>query len=563
MVSTTQTPTPMHRREPLIGIVLGGRYRIDAPLGRGGTGRVFRGTQLNIGRTVAIKVLRFDLAPEARELFELRFLREASRAGALAHPNVVTIHDFDRTDDGTCYIVMEMVRGRSLAQAIAEGPMQPARVLAIFEQMVSGLRAAHAAGMIHRDVKPGNILLVPDPDGRDFVKLVDFGLVKATQDKTVTADGVFLGTPNYVAPEQARGLGGDHRSDLYSTGVVMYRCLTGRLPFEGDNPTSVVMAHIRQPYPPMSSRNAEVQVPEEVEAIVRKCLPKDPLERFADAGEMLRAIRRVRFALYPDYDLRAPTPPPPTVPLAVEAPSRTSEEVRRVFFGALTGWFGRRRRLGDPMAARPLPTPLRAGIVTALIIFTAFTGLVLLRTGLRPTRIPIAPAVEEGPAATAAPTRSTSVRSSAAEQDPVVPVRTIGTAPVGPEAVAPPSSLWGPVDLEAGSVSVVQAGPAEAEMLSGSWSGRARGEEVHAELKFGTGGMVTGVIRSVRGNRETTRRVFGEHEVGDRGVVEVQFTETEGLRPATWTGTITDDRLDGQVEARGREVEGFSLVRAP
>ncbi len=342
--------------EPLYGALLGGKYRVEGLLGRGGTGNVYRAIQEPIGRAVAVKLLRVDLPPEEQRQFEIRFLREASQAGALQHPNVVTVHDFGRQDDGTCYIVMELLRGRALKDVLKEGPMPARRALDVFEQMIRGLRAAHAKGMVHRDVKPGNIYLLAGDDGRDLVKILDFGLVKdldalgglddggqsaslipdddTSSESTVTRHGLFLGTPHYVAPEQARGARVDGRADLYSAGVVLYRMVTGVLPFYDRDPAVMAQAHVSSPYPPMRERAPEVAVPELVEEVVRRCMEKEPGQRYPDADALLADLLVVRRSLEGEgaalsestaslvQPLPALTPPPTITPVAPVAPRR-------------------------------------------------------------------------------------------------------------------------------------------------------------------------------------------------------------------------------------------------
>lgn len=371
-------------RDPLLGVLLGGKYRVDGVLGHGATGRVYRAIQEPISRSVAVKVLRPDLPPDEQRSFEIRFLREASQAGALQHPNVVTVHDFGRADDGTCYIVMEMLRGRSLKDLLKEGPVPAARALDIFEQMVRGLRAAHASGMVHRDVKPGNVFLLRGEERRDFVKILDFGLVKdldavtavsdpmgleslsiddLSTEATVTRHGVFLGTPHYVPPEQARGARVDGRADLYSAGVVLYRMVTGKLPFYDKNAAVMALAHIQSPYPPMAERAPEVRVPEPVEALVRRCMEKDPDARPADADALLAEIAATRKALHLNEvttqpviaeataTLSQPILPPPLL-LPAPAPERSRSRIGLVA-AALMGLFA----LVAAYVAWPEPTP--------------------------------------------------------------------------------------------------------------------------------------------------------------------------------------------------------------
>ncbi len=286
--------------DPLLGCILGGKYRVLSVVARGGTGKVYRARQEPIGRTVAVKVMRPDLDPEGRDRFEERFLREASMAGQLQHPNVVTVHDFGRTDDGACFIVMEHLAGVSLKRVLKQGPMPPERALLVFEQIARGLRHAHRANLVHRDMKPGNVILLKGDDGTDYVKVLDFGLVKADDDGAITKDGTFLGTPHYVSPEQARGEEADARADLYSVGVMLYAALTGKLPFyTKNNPMAIAISHVRDPYPPMAERVPEVRVPAELERLVKQLMAKDREERLPDSDTLLAELKRVRRLLYP------------------------------------------------------------------------------------------------------------------------------------------------------------------------------------------------------------------------------------------------------------------------
>ena len=288
--------------DPMIGEILDGKVRLEELLGRGGTGRVYAGTQVSLGRRVAVKVMRPDLDPEDDRGFEDRFFREASLAGRLQHPNIVTVHDYGRSADGVCYIIMELLGGSDLKSLMQQGPIPSGRALVIFEQIVRGLRAAHRSGLVHRDVKPGNIRLVEGEDGRDFVKVLDFGLVKGGPDAEITNDGTFLGTPHYASPEQVRGHEADGRSDLYSVGVMFYRALCGRLPFWSNNPMAIAMSQVRDPYPPMEERAPGVAVDPGLEAIARRCMHKDPAHRYADADGLLMDLVAARRLLVPDLE---------------------------------------------------------------------------------------------------------------------------------------------------------------------------------------------------------------------------------------------------------------------
>ncbi|MDG1481523.1 MAG: serine/threonine protein kinase [Myxococcota bacterium] len=284
----------------LVGATLGGKYLIEYRLARGGTGAVYRAIQHPIHRPVAIKVMRPDLPEEELENFEQRFLKEASQMGSLQHPNIVTVHDFGRTEDGACFIVMELLEGETLKDALRSGPMSLESGLEVSLQLTRGLRHAHRAGMIHRDIKAGNAMLIRDPDGRFQTKLLDFGLVKSLDEVSVTGAGSFIGTPHYASPEQARGLTADFRSDIYSLGVLMYRIFTGRLPFYRRNPMAIAIAHIQEPFPPMGHRAPESDVPEAIEAVVRRCMEKAPGDRFPDAAALFEALNELRQQLAPN-----------------------------------------------------------------------------------------------------------------------------------------------------------------------------------------------------------------------------------------------------------------------
>lgn len=319
------------RVDPLVGVVLGGKYRLEGLIARGGTGAVYRAIQHPIDRAVAVKLMRPDLDEAGRASFEERFLREAAQLGRLQHPNIVTVHDFGRTPVGECYIVMEMLEGSTLKEALSGGAMNVAWGLDIAIQIARGLRAAHRKGLTHRDIKAGNIILVPDEDGKPRAKLLDFGLVKALDEHTLTSAGVFIGTPHYVSPEQAQGLVADPRSDIYSLGVLMYRIFTGKLPFYSRNAMAIAMAHVQDPLPLIAERAPEVDVPAEIEGIIRRCMMKDPAARFSDAQPLYEALLAVRQQRFPELGVhtesieRAP-PLPPSVQSIVPTTthSRTS-----------------------------------------------------------------------------------------------------------------------------------------------------------------------------------------------------------------------------------------------
>jgi len=275
----------------LIGQVLDGRYKIEDVLGQGGMGMVFRATQTSVHRPVAVKTLNPSLAA-APQFFE-RFRREAEIASRLHHPNVITIYDFGRAQDGTCYYVMELLEGESLRELVKrDGPMTLRRAVDVIEQACRGLAHAHEQGAVHRDIKPHNIM-VQQLDGRDFVKVLDFGLVKALEqdeEEQLTSTGQVLGTPQYMPPEQAGGEGVDHRSDLYSMGGVFYYCLTGTSPYGANSVRKALTAALTQPPPTVAAKRQGAPVPKALEDFFQKALAREKEDRYQGAQEFIDAM---------------------------------------------------------------------------------------------------------------------------------------------------------------------------------------------------------------------------------------------------------------------------------
>ncbi len=286
----------MHRTvaDPLIGRVLDGRYRIGPRIARGGMATVYEALDERLDRPCAVKVMHAGLGED--EDFVARFVREARSAARLSHPNVVGVFD-QGDDDGTLFLAMEHVAGHTLRDVIrTEAPLSPARALALLEPVLSALAAAHAAGLIHRDVKPENVLIADD--GR--VKVADFGLARAVSAETqhTATGGVLIGTVSYLAPELVVENRSDARSDVYAAGVLLYELLTGRKPHEGDSPIQVAYKHVHQDVPPPSA--AVTGIPPYVDALVARATARDAQLRPADARVLLHQVRRVRDALAHD-----------------------------------------------------------------------------------------------------------------------------------------------------------------------------------------------------------------------------------------------------------------------
>jgi len=272
---------------------VGGRYEIGELLGRGGMAEVRKGNDTRLGRVVAVKRLRTDLASD--QTFQARFRREAQSAASLNHPSIVAVYDTgeelstDGTDVAQPYIVMEYVAGRTLRDILREGrKILPERALEITAGVLSALDYSHRAGIIHRDIKPGNVMLTPGGD----VKVMDFGIARAISDasSTMTQTAAVVGTAQYLSPEQARGETVDSRSDVYSTGCLLYELLTGRPPFVGESPVAVAYQHVREQAPPPSSLDEDL--PAEVDAIVMKALAKRVEDRYQSAAAMKADIDR-------------------------------------------------------------------------------------------------------------------------------------------------------------------------------------------------------------------------------------------------------------------------------
>jgi serine/threonine-protein kinase len=347
--------------------VLGERYEIGGVLGRGGMAEVHRGRDLRLGREVAVKVLRSDLARDPS--FQVRFRREAQAAASLNHPAIVAVYDTgeDRTGSGaTPYIVMEYVEGETLRDVLRrEGRLSPERAMSLSADICGALDFSHRNGIVHRDVKPGNVMITP----QGTVKVMDFGIARAVSDSaaTMTSTAAVIGTAQYLSPEQARGESVDARSDVYSVGCLLYELVTGAPPFTGDSPVSVAYQHVREDPRLPSSINPEI--PPELDAILLKAMSKNPANRYQSAADMrndlLRAIAGQR----------------------VEATPVMGDEEKTTILGAAPAAYGydrddrwddedeeayqrqRRRRL--ILIASVVGVLLLAGIVTAILVLTS------------------------------------------------------------------------------------------------------------------------------------------------------------------------------------------------
>jgi serine/threonine-protein kinase len=331
--------------DPLVGQVLDGRYRIESRIARGGMATVYLARDLRLDRTVAIKVMHAGLASD--EDFVARFIGEAKAAAALSHPNVVAVYD-QRTDGEHVFLVMEYVPGRTLRDALTSlGRFGPRAALEIIQPVLAALGAAHRAGLVHRDVKPENVLITEDGQ----VKVADFGLARAETASKMTKTGMIIGTVGYLAPEQVLSGSADVRSDVYAAGVMLFELLTGHLPHQADTPLAVAYKHVNETVPPPS--HLVPGIPRQVDDLVTDATSHDPARRPQDANQYHAEVAEVSGGLPRDFDRRmeestrgatsvfeAPAPghtavlDPRTMPAGEYAPQRTRTD-RAI--GALTG----------------------------------------------------------------------------------------------------------------------------------------------------------------------------------------------------------------------------------
>ncbi|MBO6937811.1 MAG: protein kinase [Deltaproteobacteria bacterium] len=364
----------IQRQDPLVGTLVDGRYQVIAPIAEGGMGRVYRAHHQTANRTVALKVLTGDCAPQHKDVREARFLREARVISGLAHPNVVQVYDFGVLPNGELYYVMEFIAGEPLADIVFDdAPMPVSRVTQLGLQMAAGLQAAHEQGIVHRDLKPENVIVV-EQNGEQVAKVVDFGIAKILGDtgKKLTRTGIVTGTPHYISPEQARAGELDTRSDVYSFGVMLYEMAVGKLPFDVDDESWVALleAHIRQQPPPPSAHGVDIGP---LEGIILRCLEKHPDARFQSMAELAAALERPETA--PRYTPAPYVPdangPPHVRPSTIPASALPMRKVPRavwlagvavlaVLLGVGGWWLTTMLREREPVPATtalPAPTP--------------------------------------------------------------------------------------------------------------------------------------------------------------------------------------------------------------
>ena len=383
------------------------RYRLDALIAEGGMGEVWRATDLLLAREVAVKLLRPGAAQD--ELGLTRFRAEAQYAGSLSHPNIARVYDYGAGEPAARpYLVMELVDGPSLAALLAAGPLPPERTLEIISQAAAGLHAAHAAGLVHRDIKPGNLLLTKSGQ----VKIADFGIAYAVGSAPVTRTGEVIGTPAYLSPEQAAGRSATPASDLYAVGMVAYECLAGKPPYTGE-PLAVALAHQEEELPPLPG-----SVPPPVAALVSHLAAKDPAARPATAWDVSQMATRLQAALRGD---------PVTLP-GIPVPRSAAESARQA------------HAPGPVPSGRPAAAtggPLATAAPAAGLALPRDVAPVVAAAAPAALAVPGGPAAPGGPASPAAPGEAAGPAESSGAPGSMAaftgfPAATAAALPLGP-----------------------------------------------------------------------------------------------------------------------------------
>ncbi len=391
-------------------VMIADRYRLDSRIAAGGMGEVWRAVDTTLDRPVAVKVLRPEYAGQHDTL--ARFRAEARHAGSLTHPGIARVYDYGETGDGhPPYLVMELVDGPALTALIARGPLSVAGTLDVIAQTADGLDAAHSAGLVHRDIKPGNLLV--GPGGQ--VKITDFGVAHAAGSAPITRAGTLIGTPAYLAPERVGGGPASPASDLYSLGIVAWECLAGTPPFTGQQ-MDIAVAHRELPLPPLPAG-----VPAQVAALIGELAAKNPAGRPATAGAVAGRAGRLRDAMAGSAGLAAASWPDPGTD-AVRGPrTATMAAPYAITMTGLAQPDVPERWLDRPRPRRRKRAVRRGLLAAGALVVTAGLGGWLLAGGLSPTASHRPAAA--GPAATQAPAGTVAVSSDALVGQPVRAVR--------------------------------------------------------------------------------------------------------------------------------------------
>jgi eukaryotic-like serine/threonine-protein kinase len=440
--------------DPLLGRLIQDKFRIESLLARGGMGRVYRAVQEPLGRVCAIKVVNAGFGTIDPE-FQRRFFLEASVSSKLSHPNTVTVFDYGKTEDDMFYMAMELLEGKTLHRALRdERVFTEARAIRIVRQICKSLREAHGIGVVHRDLKPANVFLTAHGDEADFVKVLDFGLVKNLGDspeEQLTQTGLFMGSPKYMAPEQIEGRPVDGRTDLYSLGIIFYEMLTGKVPFDKATSVATLMAHVNDLPPKIRDINGHINPT--LDAVVMKCLEKRPSSRFDSMNELLVMLGTFDGASQTGpHDSRHSSLPEATLPISSVLVRESREVLREAPAVSSRSESEERRRV---RASRLVLIPL----LSVSIAMGGGLGLVAVRLTQTPERsvpAPVMPAAEsaiiaaQGPPAAgsgsgsatssatpAAASATVSNRLPNAKPINVKPIRSVSTVSGGPSQAVP------------------------------------------------------------------------------------------------------------------------------
>ena len=454
--------------DPMLGSMVGGRYRIKQLLGEGGMGQVYLAIHEAIEKPVALKILRPEYSRKADIV--TRFQQEAISASRIKHPNVLDVFDFGQTAAGCFFLAMEFLEGHDLADELEQvSRLAPERAVSLALQIAKALAAAHGAGVVHRDLKPENVFLQQTPDGDEIVKIVDFGIAQLRtneeaaaasrqQRRRLTRTGMIFGTPEYMAPEQAAGKKADRRVDVYALGVMMYEMFTGAVPFTGDTFMAVLSAHLHDAVPPLRQAYPELEISPDLEALIVKTLAKNPDDRFRSMQELAAALR----ATPEGQGARASIPPtqvaavrvrPVGHPLSSRRPEAQATVAAQTSapgdFDAPAPAATRSAATGPLVVPRRSLAPLYLGLGALVAIGGVAAALALGMT----TRSPI----------TANPQPSSSASPAPCASAPRRPTRTPSS--VAPVRSAPPPSASTTVQPVSGVRLEVQTEPPGAEVF--------------------------------------------------------------------------------------------------
>lgn len=458
-VAATESSTRETQVDPMLGTTIGGRFQVVSRIGAGGMGVVYRARQLGMDRDVAIKMLHRELAHDEKVVS--RFKIEALAVSRLNHPNTIRIFDFGQLDDGTLYFAMEFLEGSSLERALRDGVFSARRTLHVVRQIAHSLTEAHDKGIVHRDLKPDNVYLTRVGGDADFVKVLDFGVAKLREaDKrqgTLTQAGMIFGTPRYMAPEQCRSMAVDHRADVYAIGVMAYEMLTGQAPFDAENPLGILIKHVQEPPRSLAEIRPDVEVPDEVEALVMRCLAKVPGERFQTASELAAEVGVLEAKLAGRYEHV----------VFVEGPRRPTtavqQEARTMIGSRLPRW---RWKAWAVLGALALAGVIAAGLWMAGVLGPGSDPRTSGEGGSPPSAMS-APSV---PAPVPAPAASPATAAPVADQPTTVSLR-FESEPAGAEVVrdgevlgVTPLARTFPADAQVGMFLLRKAGFVEREV---------------------------------------------------------------------------------------------------